>query len=242
MSYNNEFCITFSSLDSLDYFPDNTSSDFYVKLPRVVMLPGDWGICINELWVDKMWYNIRDCYIDIHAIEGLKTRKYIKDGYYSSVDLLLTEMRKRGVVEGEKLCDFKYNDINHKITIDMKTGYAIEISPNLRDAIGASRTFYDKIKQMDKCVDLHHSDRLIYVYTNIIEASYYTCTQPNLLKIFNSSDYNFGDVINKGMGPVFNKTLLDAFDIIHIQLKDKKNNIIKTLGGSTTIQLIFRRE
>ena len=93
-----------------------------------------------------------------------------------------------------------------------------------------------------ECVDMNYFDKLFYIYSNVVEGNYYTNTQPNLLKILNVSSQVFGDVIHSGGGAAFNKTRLDAFDMIHIQVKDCRSRIIKTVGGSTTLQLMFRRD
>ena len=74
MSYNKEFCVTVRSFDSGDYFPDNTCTDFYVRLPRPVVLNGDWTMCVSEVWLDKMWCNIKDCYLDIYTPGSVKNK------------------------------------------------------------------------------------------------------------------------------------------------------------------------
>ena len=46
---SNGFYLYLSSVDSVDYFPSNTSDNFIVKLPEVYKLPGHWEVALTEI-------------------------------------------------------------------------------------------------------------------------------------------------------------------------------------------------
>ena len=43
------FYLYLSSVDSVDYFPSNTSDNFIVKLPELYKLPGHWEVALTEI-------------------------------------------------------------------------------------------------------------------------------------------------------------------------------------------------
>ena len=55
-----EFYVTLPSNSSMQYFPDNKTSNFVTKLPRVLWLDGEWEGGLAEIYYPHTWYNIRE--------------------------------------------------------------------------------------------------------------------------------------------------------------------------------------
>ena len=55
-----EFYVTFPSNSSMQYFPDNKTSDFVTKLSRTLQLDGEWEVGLAEIDYPHTWYNIRE--------------------------------------------------------------------------------------------------------------------------------------------------------------------------------------
>ena len=53
------------SNSSMNLFPDNTLSNFRVKLAKELVLPGDWGVALTTISYPRSWYTIGDDGVDI---------------------------------------------------------------------------------------------------------------------------------------------------------------------------------
>ena len=55
-----EFYVTLPSNSSMQYFPDNKTSNFVTKLSRALQLYGEWEVGLAEIDYLHAWYNIRE--------------------------------------------------------------------------------------------------------------------------------------------------------------------------------------
>ena len=55
-----EFYVMLPSNSSMQYFPDNETSNFVTKLPRTLQLDGEWEVGLAEIDYPHTWYNIRE--------------------------------------------------------------------------------------------------------------------------------------------------------------------------------------
>ena len=53
-----ELYLTLPSDSSMEYFPDNTVTEFHVKLPHTIDLPGEWEVVLAEISYPSNWGNI----------------------------------------------------------------------------------------------------------------------------------------------------------------------------------------
>ena len=54
-----EFYVMLPSNSSMQYFPDNKTSNFVTKLSRTLQLDGEWEGDLAEIDYPHTWYNIR---------------------------------------------------------------------------------------------------------------------------------------------------------------------------------------
>ena len=54
-----EFYVTLPSNSSMQYFPDNKTSNLVAKLSRTPQLDGEWEVGLAEIVYPHTWYNIR---------------------------------------------------------------------------------------------------------------------------------------------------------------------------------------
>ena len=70
-----EFYVTLLSNSSMQYFPDNKTSNFVTKLPRTLQLDGEWEVGLAEIVYSHAWYNIRkgknSAHVEIYAPDNL---------------------------------------------------------------------------------------------------------------------------------------------------------------------------
>ena len=242
MAYARDLYLNVSSEDSSDYFPDNTPCDFRVKLPRRFILEGDWSMCINQIWVDKMWYNVIGCYLTIQDNTGNKTVVRLPNGYYTDISQFVDKFNELCLINNEQLVRLEYDDVTHKVTVDVISDYNIRLSENLSEILGtAYKTFIGK-SVLEKCADLNINDKICYVYCDLAEGGVYSDSIPNNVKIISVANYIFGDVVYEGSVSNYSRVCVESFDTVRIQIKNRKNSGINNLGGSTLVQLYFRRD
>ena len=242
MSYAKEFYITLDSRDSKEYSPDNTQFNFYGKLPRNIELYGDWSVCVNQIWIDKMWYNIENTQIGLENDKGDTVYVYLTDGYYDNISALLNEINTKARLNNLQILTCIYNNITHKVSVSILNSYKVHFTFNLCLILGSEHSKITSDQILEKCVNLFFFEKILYIYTDMIHADIYSHTEPNVLKIISPSSYSFGDIIYDNIVTNYNRVSINSFDVIHVQIKNYLNNNIKDYGGSTTIQLHFKRE
>ena len=87
-----EFYVTLPSNSSMEYFPDNKTSNFVTKLSTTLQLDGERKVGLAEIVYQHAWYNIREGKnsVEIYTPENLylvfKTAEFsIQPGYYEKV-------------------------------------------------------------------------------------------------------------------------------------------------------------
>ena len=247
MAYAKEFYVTVKSNDSMEYFPSNTPSDFYIKLPYSMTLGGDWDVAVSQVWIDKMWFNVEDAHVTITEITkdgthtGENVTKQLDDGYYSDIVELLNTLNECTLLNDRQVCEFEFNHKTHKVQIRVLDGFKLLISPKLRDIIGCETVGVMGKQTLGKCVNLHVRNSLLYICTDIVSGQICSDTTSGVVKVVGTKQYNFGEVIYDCNITNYARIRVDSFDVIHIQIRDMEKDIIKNVGGKTVVQLHFRR-
>ena len=118
-----EFYVTLPSNSSMQYFPDNKTSNFVTKLSRTPQLDGEWEVGLAEIVYPHTWYNIREGKnaVEIYAPDNLylvfKTAEFsIQPGYYGKVQDVIDALYKAGV---SNLTDvvLSYDDTSERVTV-----------------------------------------------------------------------------------------------------------------------------
>ena len=77
-----ELYVTLPSKTSMQYFPDNKTSNFVTKLSRTLQLDGEWEVGLAEIDCPHTWYNIREGKNSVEftfQISGLKNSVFNLD-------------------------------------------------------------------------------------------------------------------------------------------------------------------
>jgi len=244
MGYGKEFYITLRSDECDKYFPNNTSTNFYCKLPYTLNLDGEWYVGVNQIWIDKMWYNMEGIEIQFTENDGTYNGELpvkifkLKDGYYHTTETLLTNLNVLCMLDSLKLCTFSMDPYSHKVTLKVADGYTMVMTTKLCDVLGMlSYIFVGEVTGV-KCVDIHKHDGLLYIRTNIVSGYGYTNTQGDIIKTLSTNRYRFGEVIYDRFLADHTRVFMNCLDTIHIQIT-KRDTSIKQMGGCTLIQLHF---
>ena len=92
------------SASSMQYFPDNKTSNFVTKLSRTLQLDGEWEVGPAKIDYPHTWYNIREGKnsVEIYApdkwFQVFNTVEYsIQPGYYEKVQDVIDALFKAGL-------------------------------------------------------------------------------------------------------------------------------------------------
>ena len=128
-----EFYVTLPSNSSMEYFPDNKTSNFVTKLSRTLQLDGDWEVGLAEIDCRHTWYNIREGKnsVEIYAPDKLylvfQTVEYsIQPGYYEKVQDVIDALYKAGLANLTDVV-FSSDDTSKRVTVKCGKRAAVKL-------------------------------------------------------------------------------------------------------------------
>ena len=171
-----EFYVTLPSNSSIQYFPDNKTSNFVTKLSRTLQLNGEWGVGPVEIDYPHTWYNIREgkTSVEIYVPDKWVQECSIQPGYYEKVIDVIDALRKAGL---SNLTDVvvTYDDTSKRVTIRCAKGAVFELRGDIARIFGFLNN--TTIRAFDKkgfAVALPETgNHYFYVYTDIIKSQYH---------------------------------------------------------------------
>ena len=120
-----EFYVKLPSNSSVQYFPDNKTSNFLTKLSRILQLDGEWEVRVSLAEIDypHTWYNIREGKnsVEIYTPKNLHlvftTAEYsFQPGYYEKVQDVIDALYKAGVANLTDVV-LSYDDTSKRVTV-----------------------------------------------------------------------------------------------------------------------------
>lgn len=238
-SYQSEFYMSISNTESLEYFPENTPSNFFVKLPCMVELNGDWVVGVNQIWMPKMWYNVRETDILIANEESIQ-QVTLQEGHYRDINQLVNYLNACMTINDTSYATFTYNDIKHKIMLKVKKNYNLAMPFELASLLGAERENFKGEVVFEKCPNIHIYDKTISVHMDIVEGHLSKYGVSTIVKLMDTGVIVFGDVLYEGVLTSYSKVTSERFDMIHVCARNKLGQVIKQEGGSSLIELHFK--
>ena len=151
------FYITLPSNSSMEYFPNNTLSNYVTKLPQPFDLKGEWEVGLSEIQFPITWYNLNENESRLHVTMYDDTQQFIQAfvsppiGHYEHPNVLIKQINE-AIAKIElftRAIRFSYNEISRKVTItfDKKTiaMASLKMSKGLADLLGFEHSKFDNI-------------------------------------------------------------------------------------------------
>jgi len=247
------FYLTLPSNSSTKYFPDNTLTHYFTKLPHAIDLSGgQWEVGLVEIQFSHTWFNMRqdEGWVVVRTTpDGALKRATLKGGLYETPDKLVKHLklhcRKRLEDAGED-CDaivFTYNEITQKVTLSLKNGASIIISPTLQRMLGLAHTEYEGKGHFkgDRVIDVHGGFYSLYVYCNLLEPRMVGDAMVPLLRIVPIRGKN-GDMITKTYENVhYHPIQQKHFDTVEMDIRDDTGRPVSFERGKVVVTLHFRQ-
>lgn len=124
---------------SSKYFPNNTLSEYTVKLPqRLDLSKGKWEIGLEEIMFYKSWYNLKDASIAYYKEGILVHIVHFPDGFFETASSFIKHLNDTTEKQLPKHFQFRYNSVSRKCTLACKfiRYYNVVISNSLVNIIG----------------------------------------------------------------------------------------------------------
>ena len=177
-----EFYVTLPSNSSMEYFPDNKTSNFVTKLSRTLQLDGEWEVGLAEIDYPHTWYsNIREGKnsVEIYAPDNLylvfKTVEFsIQPGYYEKVQDVINAFHKAGLANFSDVV-LAYNDTSKRVTVKCGRRVVVQLRGDIARMFGfLNDTTIRASKEKGFTLALPETgNQYFYVYTDIIKSQYH---------------------------------------------------------------------
>ena len=127
------------SNSSTKYFPNNTLSEYKVKLPqRLDLSKGKWEVGLEEISFYKSWYNLKDASISYYKTGQLIKKIDFADGYFDTPNALIKYLNKTAEEKYAKHFQFYYDETTRKCSVVTRfyRYYDVVMSQSLINIIG----------------------------------------------------------------------------------------------------------
>ena len=219
-----EFYITLPSNSSMQYFPDNKTSNFVTKLSRTLQLDGEWEVGLAEIDYPHTWYNIREGKnsVEIYVPDRWAQEFSIQPRYYEKVIDVIDALRKAGLAN---LIDVvvTYDDTSKSVTVKCVKGAILELRVDIARMFG----FFNNtsIRAFDKkgfTLALPETgNQYFYVYTGIIKSQYHGDVVVPILRTVTVKGKHGSYVSKNFERPQYVPLNKKIFDTISINIRDE---------------------
>ena len=181
------FYLTLPSDSSKNFYPDNSASHYFTKLPKPITLHGDYEVGLSEIQFVNSYFNVDELRLAFTEIsdgertnnpEGVAEKTFdtiFPAGWYGSNEHLIETLNKtlhqkhrRGKVDPIRFFYHRPTKIV-KLRIHQSVK-SVRISKNMQDILGFSQdNFYHPgyYHAMD-VMEVHGKFRNVYVYSDIV--------------------------------------------------------------------------
>lgn len=172
----NQMYLTLPSNSSMNYFPNNTLTNFKIKLPKEIDLETEiWEVGLSEIQFPHTWRNLKRYahgdFVFIDKEEKHFYTRHVPAGYYGKAEEIVSVMNE---ASGE-FAEMSYNRTTRRIKIKLKPGFKMRISSYMSKMLKLPRTVknvniednYDEIYS-DVVADLDFRIEYLYVYCDLV--------------------------------------------------------------------------
>ena len=254
---DDEFYVTLPSNSSMDYYPDNTLSDFTTKLFKPIHLTGEWEVALTEISFPHSFYNIVEPFNVVRysgdGSQRNQDRVTIPPGYYNDLEELFTTMHERMNSLGKSNIKLVLNQNTQKVKVKLKNGAFIQFHPALSAMLGFEKeqpeegqlevvnVYMLKTHEGKLPMDLNAGMYSLYLYTDIIEDQLVGDAFAPLLRIVHMDKKGSGDVTTRTyQSPHFVKVRMKHFDTITVRVRRDTGEKIKFQRGKIVAKFCFR--
>ena len=250
----------------MNYYPNNTLTQYTTRLANAISLSGDWEVGLVEIHYQHSWQNLDDIegrfiYTQLVPVSGappayIRQLLQLSPGNYDSIENLVRAINDciKEVVNEHDLDEyptFSYNPITKRLNGDINDGAELHLSPALCAILGIDKS-QNPIKPLNcksyplrwtssQACDINRGFSSMYVYCDALEHVPVGDTKAPLLRIVRISDRS-GDIVHTIYEkPLYIPLQQKNFDSIQIDIRSDFGKPIPFDYGKVIVTLHFRR-
>ena len=250
---------------SIKYFPNNTASNFRVKVPHLFDSKASHSIvecALSQIIFPNSYRNVRDglngvliYHMDENGSEKVQ-QYHVPPGYYGNIDQLLHAIKEAVPPLGEDVTKEKfkvgigYDEMKQKTWIRVSLKFFVEFQLDIAKLLGfdanvkIKRSTKEKRRQFSTYnAQVHGGSSTIFVYCDIIQHQLIAETSAPLLRILNWNHMTKKQNVSQTFSELFYIPIKSHdFDTIHIYLLDSMGYPISFEDEHTYATLEFREK
>lgn len=239
------FYLTLPSNASVNIFPNNKTTSYRVKLPKVIDLGGDWEVGLYSISYPNTWYTLQNNHdTHIYCIDKNGHPETIEIGYghYETLQSLIKATNKaltKNVGDNVKMMASAFTE---KVTVQLKNGYRLLLNERMSIVFGFGKkdAMITKTSESPYVADLS-AISTIYVYCDIVQPQVVGNTSAQLLRSI-PAEGKFGDVITKTFTNIqYVPAQTKSFENVEILLRDDTGNPVPFERGKVVVTLHFKQ-
>ena len=244
-----DFYVTFPCNSSMEYFPDNKTSNFVTKLSRTLKLDGEWEVGLAEIDYLHTWYNICEGKnsVEIYAPDNLylvfKTVEFsIQPGYYEKVQVVIGTLYKAGLDNLTDVILSSY-DTSKRVTGKCGKHVIVKLRGDIPRMLGfLNDTTISASDEKGFTLALPEiGNQYFYVYTDITKSQYHGDVVVLILRTVTVKGEHGSYVSKNFERPYYVPLNKKIFDTISINIRDEAGDLVAFEHGKVIITLHFRR-
>lgn len=233
------FYLTCPSDASLNFFPQNTLSEFTVKLPNALEFDSDVEVALTELIFPHSFHNITEQTnsFEFDVGNGVLKKGKIPCGFYdSTLDLI-----KAISHNFQDKISVTFNKTTKKVKVNLRKGSRLILHTGIAENLGfepgeIKGPIVEGPFAADPKLDFH----LLYVYCDIVEPQIVGNVYAPLLRIVKVHGQD-GEIVNATFErghyiPLARR----SFDTLHIYIRTHTGRKVSFKRGKVIVKLHFR--
>lgn len=244
----NSFYLTLLSNSSMSYFPNNTTSNFFTKLPKTIKLEGEWVVGLAEFNYPCTMFNVQDHENILYITKnGMTFKSSIPAANYDNVTHFLQSFNENDLIKENVI--FQYDEISKLAAVSILNRneiLAMTLAPKLGLQLGFEpQTNIVKYKSGKYPVNLNLGlPSQIFIYSDIIEPQIVGDIMTSLLRIvpLDPTKYTYGAFKMNIFSPThYLPVMRREFDIIEIDIRTSIGDRVPFQFGTACVKLHFKR-
>ena len=237
----------------MKYFPQNTASRYFTKLPQDINLTGDYELALVEIQFGNSYSNIQkdSCFFVYSPSEesdvGLKV--CLPAGLYEDNDFFTRTLnsmsaKKLGTcAKNKKRVGFYYNKASRKTSVTVaEKGASLQLSPSLQRILGMDQSVINSGHHPAQYItDINEGIKSLYIYCDLVLPRQVGDVMAPLLRIVPLKDRESQMAHYIFEKPHYIPMSRIQFNTLEMLLTNDKGVPVSFSSGSTIATLHLRR-
>lgn len=244
----NSFYLTLLSNSSILYFPSNTTTNFFTKLPKTIKLEGEWVVGLVEFNYPCTMFNVQEHENAFYVtVNGTEFESSIPATNYDNVTHFIQSFNENELIKNKVV--FQYDEISKLASASILNEneiLAMTLTPKLGLQLGFEpKTNIVAYKSGKYPVNLNLGlPSQLFIYSDIIQPQIVGDVMTSLLRVvpLDPVTYTYGAFKMNVFSPAhYLPVMRREFDVIEIDIRTSIGDRVPFQFGTACVKLHFKR-